>query len=81
MAFIHNDDIAGPILKQYPQIRLRADRFSGSLQSNAAVNDGCAVPGIGTGLDKPDLQTVFFIVVFLIRARAVLLDPMAPYLK
>jgi thymidine kinase len=33
-------------------------------QTNAAAQDGRAVPGVGTGLDEPYLHIIFFVIVF-----------------
>ena len=65
LALVHNDHIAitAGIGEQLEHILSRGDDLHPGFQTDAAAQHICAVPHIRAGLDEPDLQTVFFVVI------------------
>ena len=65
LAFVHNDHIDGrPAAVELEQVDIGADDLHTRLQADAAAQNVLPVPVIGGGLDQPDFQVIFFVVVF-----------------
>ena len=58
LAFIHDNDVALAllgVLKQQVYVRSRGDDVRRGFQTDAAAQNLRAVPGVGAGLDEPDV--------------------------
>ncbi|EJW99855.1 hypothetical protein EVA_12036 [gut metagenome] len=66
MTLIHNNHIALPLLglpEAGRDVHIRGNHFHLGLQADAAAQNLGAVPGVRAGLDEPNPQVIFLIVV------------------
>ena len=67
LALVHDNHVTGSafsVQKPLHNVGFRRDHLHLRLQPDSAAKDGGPVPDIRAGLDKPDLQIIFLIIVF-----------------
>ena len=67
LALIHDDDIAFVVMSAQEtgiHVHIGSDDFHSCLQTDAAAENIGTVPGVGAGLDEPDVHIIFFVIVF-----------------